>query len=273
MRFNRDFELVAGIDGQEVIVRPPMRISFDSQKSVSGGLNKATVKIYNLQEKNRRILAKDPEEIKRIPIVLSVGYKDSIEIVFKGTVHKGENSRSSTDHITTIECLDGGFDFINSFTSKTVKGKSLAIDACLADMPNTAKGKVTSQNKLIRPKVLVGNSMKIIEQQLNDGESWFIDDEKLNIIKDDEVVSSYTPLISSRTGLINTPQRQNQKVTFDTLMNPTIKIGGKVQLESKNAPHLNGVYKVESMGYKGDNYGTDWSQSVTGIKDNNFQVI
>jgi len=250
-----------------------MRIAFDCQKSVTGGLNKLILKVYNLTASNRHKLAKDREEQKRIPVILSVGYKENLELVFQGTVEKGENSRNGSDHISTLDCLDGGFDFINSFTSATVVGKNTAIDTILTDMPNTGKGKITEQNNLVRPKVLVGNSIKLIEQQLNDDETWYIDNEKLNIIKENEVISSFVPLISAKTGLINTPQRQNQKVTFDTLMNPTVKIGGKAQLESKTAPHLNGVYKVESMGYKGDYHGSDWSQSITGLKDINFVVL
>jgi hypothetical protein len=273
LRFNRDFELIAGIDGQEVFVKPPMRISFDGNKSVSGGLNKLTLKIYNLKDTTRKKLVKDPEEQKRIPLILRVGYKDRTEIIFKGTIHKGENSRSGVDHITTIECLDGGFDFLNSFTSKTVKGKDLAVNACLSDMPNTQKGKITTQNELIRPKVLVGNSVKLIEQQLLENETWFIDEEKLYIVKNNEIISSFVPVVSAETGLLNTPQRQNQKVTFETMLNPSIKIAFNVQLISANAPHLNGVYRIESIGFKGDNYGSDWSQSITGIRDNDFVVI
>lgn len=273
MRFKRDFELIIGIGGQAVIVRPQMRISFEAQKSIVGGLSKLTLKIYNLKEENRHKLAKDPEEIKRIPIILKTGYAGKLENIFKGTVHLGESGRTGTDIITTIECLDGGFDFLNSFTSRTVVGKELAVNAILKDMPNTERGKITTQNKLIRPKVLVGNSAKLIEQQLNADETWYIEDEKLYIIKNNEVTSVFAPLVSAKTGLINTPVRQNQKVTFDTMMNPTIKIGGQVVLESKNAPHLNGTYKVESISYKGDNYGNDWSQSITGIKAFNMTVL
>jgi hypothetical protein len=273
LRFNRDYNLVIGLDDQAVIVRPPMRIAFDCQKSVSGGLNKLTLKIYNLRESNRMKLVKDREEQTRIPIILSVGYAGNLETIFKGTVEKGENGRTGTDHISTLDCLDGGYDFRNSFTSATVRGKDNAVNTILEDMPNTGRGKITAQNKLVRPKVLVGNSAKLISQQLNEGETWYIDDEKLYILKENEVISSYIPVVSAATGLRNTPQRQNQKVTFDTLMNPSVKIGGKVELQSKTAPHLNGVYKAESMGYKGDNYGAEWSQSITGLKDNGLTVI
>lgn len=273
MRFNRDYELIIGVGDQAVTVKPPMRVSFDAQKSIDGGVNKLNLIIYNLTEKNRIKLVKDKEEIKVIPLVFSVGYKNRLETIFKGTVHFGSNTRNGSDRLSTIECLDGGFDFINSFTSRTVKGKENAVNAILSDMPNTGKGKITPQNNLVRPKVLVGNSAELIDQQLNSDETWYIEDEQLFIIKDNEVVSTFIPLVSARTGLINTPEREFQKVSFETMMNPTVKIGGQVKLESKTAPHLNGVYKVETLGFKGDNYGTPWDMQITGIKNNNFSVL
>lgn len=273
MRFDRDFKLIIGLGDQAVTIRPPMRISFDAQKSISGGLNKLNLSISNLKEQNRIKLVKDREEIKNIPLIFMVGYKNRLETIFKGSVHRGTNSREGTDRNSVLECLDGGFDFINSFTARTVSGKENAVNAILADMPNTGRGKITPQNNLIRPKVLVGNSSELISQQLNSDETWYIENEQLYIIKNNEVVSSFIPLVSAKTGLINTPERENQKVSFETMMNPTIKIGGQARLESKTAPHLNGIYKVETLGFKGDNYGAGWNMSITGIKNNNFVVI
>jgi hypothetical protein len=265
--------LIIGIESRAITIKPPLRITFDCQKSVTGGLNKLTLQIYNLKSDNRFKLAKDPEEQKRIPIILKVGYLGQIETIFKGTVHKGENAGPSPDLVTTLECLDGGFDFINSFTSRSVKGKEFAVDSILKDMPNTEKGKITPQNSLIRPKVLVGNSAKLIDQQLLENESWYIDDEKLYIIKENEVVSQFIPVVNAQTGLINTPQRQDARLTFDTMMNPTIRIGTRVKLQSKNAPHLDGIYKIDSMSYKGDNYGNEWTQSVVCIKNTTYVEI
>jgi hypothetical protein len=265
-RFGRDYELRAQILGGEVIVRPPMRIAFQGDKSIAGGLNKIQIKIYNLAEKKRLALVKDSEDSSvRIPLQLSVGYQGNRELIFKGTVHTGSNSRQGADMITTLDGLDGGFDFLNSYTSRTVEGGRRAIDTCLKDMPNTQVGKITKRPTLTRPKVLVGNSAKLIEDTIGDGETWFIDDEQLFIMKDNEVVSRFIPVVSAETGLLNTPEREQKKVTFRTLMNPAVKIGRRVNLLSSTAPHLNGVYKIETISYQGDNYGDEWSQTCTGF--------
>jgi hypothetical protein len=273
MRFSRDYELTLGIGARAVIVRPPLRIVFGCDKSIRGGINKLTLQIFNLKESNRLQLVKDEEDPKRIPIVLKVGYMNSLETIFKGSINLGSNDRTGPDFVSKLECLDGGFDFLTSFTSRTVRSKALAVDAILEDMPNTDKGKVTQQIELTRPKVLVGNSVQLIEEALNPGESFYIDNEQLFILRSNEVVSSFIPVVSAATGLINTPQRQNQKVTFETLMNPALKLGGFTQLRSKTAPHLNDTYKIETMNYSGDYDGNDWKQAVTCISDDNFKVI
>lgn len=44
------------------------------------------------------------------------------------------------------------------------------------------------------------------------------------------------------TGLLNTPIKKKYEVTFNTLLNPTIRIGQAVKLESIYAENLNGTW-------------------------------
>ena len=257
-----------------VDVVPPLRVSFSASKSIRGGLNKLTIRAYNLNQSNRTAIAKDAEDpSKHIPLSFSVGYDGHLKLLFKGTVHRGENFREGADLVTQIECLDGGFDHLNSFTSKTVKGKDAAVDAVLSDMPNTKKGKITNQGQLIRPRVLVGSSTNLIDELLDDGETWYIDNERLYIIKKGDVTGSFIPVISAETGLINTPTREMYLITFDTILNPSIRIGGLCEMKSQLAPQYNGIYKVETIVYNGDNYGSDWKQSITGTIAKGYKVI
>ena len=273
-RFERDYELTVQVtSGEAVVVRPPMRVSFSANKSAVGGLNKLAVQIYNLTPTHRLALAKDAEDPKRIAISFRVGYKDSMQLLFKGTIHRGTNAREGADFVTELECLDGGHDFLTGFTSATVKGKALAVDAVLADLPNTGKGKLTTLTDTTRPIVLVGPPARLLDRLVGGGETWYVDDEKLYILKDREVVSNFIPVVNAATGLLNTPTREASKVTFDTLLNPTLRIGGLCKLESISAPQMDGIYKMESIGYNGDNYGAVWSQSVTCLIAQGYEVI
>jgi hypothetical protein len=264
-RFSRDYILRITAGGLNIEITPPIQIVFDITKSIRGGINKMNIQITNLAESKRLSLVKDAEEGEKvIPVALFVGYQDRVEMIFKGTVQTGGNARQGPDIITSLECLDGGKDSLHSFTARTVEGGRRAIDACVADMPRTKIGKITERPPLTRPKVLIGNSARLIEEMMGPNETSYIDDEQLYAIKDDEVVRRYVPVVSAATGMISTPTRDSKLVTFETLMNPSVKIGGLANLKSSTAPHLDGIYKIETINYRGDNYGDEWKQSCTG---------
>lgn len=274
IRFIRDYQLTVGIGSRAVIVRPPMRIAFSASKSTDTSLNKLILKVWNLKPANRLALVKDEDDTDEyIPLELSVGYQGKNVLIFRGSVHKGEYTREGADFINTIECLDGGVDALNSFTSVTVRGKDQAIRAALADMPNTGEGSITQHEPLIRPKVLVGNSARLITDMLDDDESMFIDNEQLFVLRDDEVRDSRAPLVSARTGLIGIPKSSKGEVTFDTLINPMLQVAGLCKLESVTNPDLNGVYRIERIDYSGDIDGTDWTQFVTAKRAQNYRVV
>lgn len=269
----RDYELSVFADGGAITVTPPFQIAFKCLKSIAGGLNRLDVDIKGLSESSRLAIVKDAEERKRIPVIFRVGYEDRKETIFQGTLWKGSNDRQGPEFISSLQCLDGGEDYFNGFTSKTVTDKNLAVDQVLADLPNTRRGKITEQATLTRPKVLVGNPIQLLKRYLQPGETLYIDNEQLFIIKDDEVVESFAPLVAPRTGLLSTPEKENQKITFETLINSSLKLGSLCNLESTGATYLNGTYRIESMTYTGDYEGQDWKQSVTALIGAGFKVL
>lgn len=62
-------------------------------------------------------------------------------------------------------------------------------------------------------------------------------------------------------------------MTFQTIMNPTLKVAGLCQLESVTAPDLNGVYRINQINYSGDYTGDDWTQMVTAKRAPNYKVV
>lgn len=271
MRFDRNYRLTVGTGSGAVIIQPPLRCVFTVDKSVSGGLNKADITLYNLAPQSRKAMAKDPTEsgtdtaANRIPVILEVGYNGGLQTIFKGSVNKGRSRRQGADFITELNCLDGGDDFLLSFTSRTVTGKDKALSEILRDMPNTGRGKIGQQSELIRPKVLVGNSVQLVQDLIDSDQSWYIDNEQLYVTRENEVVSRFIPVVSAETGLINTPEREDRKATFQTMMNPSLKLGAQCSLQSKTAAQLNDVYKITAMTYAGDTDGRAWQQTVSGV--------
>lgn len=271
--FNRHYELSITVNGSDTLIVPPIRIDFNASKSISGQLNKMILNIYNLNPAKRLSLVKDVEDSIVIPLSIFVGYQNKLGLIFKGTISRCSNDRKGADIITSIRCFDGGSDFFNSFISRTVKKNEIAIDTIIEELPRINKGKISERPVLTRPRVLVGSPAKLLNNMLDEEERWFIDNETLNILDDKDVIGSYIPEVSSKTGLINTPQRESSRVTFKMIIAPLVKIGSRVSLKSVVAPHLNGVYKIEDINYNGDNYGDEWSQTCTGVLKTDVTVI
>lgn len=272
-RFMRDYELIIKTNtGEAIIIRPPIRIQFDSVKSVDAGLNSCRVRIYNLSKDKRKKLVKDDTDTKtKLEFLLKAGY-NKIETLFKGFVLECFSEKSGADIVTTTVSMDGLVDAQGSYTSTTVK-KGDAINVILKDMPNTTRARISERPVVNRAKVLVGNSLKLVENNLKDDETYYIDEGKLYIIKQNEVVSDIIPLVNASTGLLNTPTKKKYEVTFNTLLNPSIRIGCQVKLESIYAENLNGTYKVLTITYRGDSMGTDWSQEVICIRLNEVKLL
>lgn len=310
--FYRDYRLTVGIGNQAVIIEPPITVSFKSLETVDKkSLGKLSVSINGLKPSTRLQLLKSEDEEKYIPVRLEVGYDGKLRQVFQGSVKSGAVKREGAIHIVSLECEDGGHDYINAFTSRTVRGKDQVVDSVLQDMPNTKKGSVTKQQALIRPKVLVGSSSKILTDTLAPDESFFIKDERVHILKANEVTSGNIPVVNARSGLLNTPQAtkisaqddggkkakmptnepdtdpagkkdtdsstlaksSKGQIVFDTKLNPMLVIGGLCAVESVTNPALNGVYKIYQIETSGQNNGAAWYQKVVCQPAGNYSVV
>lgn len=272
-RFMRDYELIIKTNtGEAVIVKPNIRIQFDVVKSVDGGLNSCRIRIYNLsKDKRKKLIKEDTDTTTKMPFLLKAGY-NKIETLFKGFILECFSEKSGADIVTTIVAMDGLVDAQGSYTSTTVK-KGDAINVILKDMPNTTRARISDRPVVNRAKVLVGNSLKLVENNLKEDETYYIDEGKLYIIKQNEVVSDIVPLVNASTGLLNTPIKKKYEVTFNTLLNLSIRIGCQVKLESIYAENLNGTYKVLTITYRGDLSGTDWSQEVVCVRLNETKLL
>jgi len=272
MRFIRDYRLTIKTGHETIKISSPMRINFNINKSIDGLLNGCTIKIYNLKNSSRLALVKDEDDEKYIPVSLYVGYKNKIEKAFRGNIYRGQNARSGADIITTIDCLDGG-EMLNAFISETITKNDYIIEPILKSLTNIGKGKINKRQNLLRPKVLVGNPIDILNSMTLETEKWYIDNEQLNIIDVRQVTSYFIPPVNAKNGLIETPSKQEQRITFKILINPTITIGRLVNLSSTTAPNLNGIYKIYNIVYNGDSYGSEWTQTCSGYLNSDYEVI
>lgn len=265
-RVNRRYRLTFFTREKETLqIEYPFRVQFKASQKIGnlrGGLNELNLSVYNLSPSNRLKLVQDDIDTKKdLRVVFEAGYEDELRIIYQGTIFKGDIEKNGADYINKIQCKDGGEDFLNSFVSGTVTTKNQAINEIIKNCKYLKKGKINIDNDFLSPKPLYGNIGKVLKEIPNEDEELFIRDEKIYLLKKNQVTEKYIPLINADTGLIKA-SRSNKRVTIETLFNPALKMGMKCKLESIVNPYLDSEYKIDSINYTGDADSNDWKMEI-----------
>lgn len=266
IKFGRTYELTIQVtndpisSGNAIIVKYPITLYLDVQRSTLGSSNRAFFRIMNLNEESRRRIFHDRNSTAVFrQIILSAGYESDpqLPVIFQGNILQAYSYRQKQDWITEIEAFDGGFGRINGQVSMTVPSgfdiKDLLANV-IRTMPNVmvgAIGNVAPTDQSSRGTTLMGNSWELINQLVPDANA-FIDNEKANVIgKDEYIISEDDPFpISAQTGLLETPRRYENRLDVKIMFEPRMSIGKLVLLQSLET-YYNGLYAVNGVTHRG----------------------
>lgn len=243
-----------------------LRIQFKVEKTSQSEPNKAEIKIYNLSEKTRALV-----ESNNCRVALSAGYlglnpqglfgtslfsSKSEANVFRGNVKKFEHKKEKTDIITKLECGDGH----EAFTTKTFdKGyppdTTLTIPfRDLSEALGLAKGSQIEipENKIANGLTLSGPIREHLDNLCRRyGLEWSIQNESLQIIEAGKATNDGIVLLNKDTGLVNQPSKTKDGVSFECLLNPILRPGKQVKVESE---FLNGTFICRNVTFDGDSH-------------------
>lgn len=251
-------------------IAPPFTIEFDVTRDILGSLNHANIKIYNLSPNTRNLLLKDYNNFSNNrTIYLQAGYGSATNLptIFYGCVFQAYSRRVGTDFLTEITAQSGGYNPKDVFysgapfaagTSDAVVIRALATN--LAALAGLNVGFIGNfPNKSIRMRV----PTKPIIEELREmtGGGLFIDQNFINCLNNGESIPKAVTLIDSSTGLLETPSREQSRMTVPILFTPEIVPGQLINLQSstvetKNnfSPYVNsysGIAKVNSVHHMG----------------------
>lgn len=256
-KYNRNYKLlVQKKDGTNLEVARPFTVEFDIHRNSFSSANVCSIRVYNLNPNNRLQIRQDQYDYNdRRLIEFLAGYGDKLSLGFKGNINQAWSVREGVNFITQIECYDGGFAYVNAVTGSSYpEGSSnqSIIDSFVDSLGpyGVQKGSVgTFPGKINKGASYTGNPLDHIGDLSGDG--FFIDNQKINILKDDECIDGDIPLINSSSGLLGTPILESQYLTFDLLFEPSLKVGQLIELQSVSAEHFNGIHKVIWLKHKG----------------------
>ena len=263
-KYGRTYRLeIYLVTGEKIVIEPPFTLNFNITRNAMASANTGTFSIYNLKPDTRSKLFHDRFDTTTYQTaILYAGYKGNVPMIFNGNIRMAYSTRQGTEWITRFDCFDAGYAMINGdlndgkgLTVPKNYGRRDAINTVIAGMPNVTRGVVSQfQGQKIsgqdRGMVLTGNAWDTLKC-LNPGGLTFIDNNKVNVLDINEYISAgQVLLINSKTGLIDTPRRQDASLRLKTLLEPNIAIGEIVQVESLEKEN-NNQYQVIGLTHSG----------------------
>lgn len=257
----------------------------------------ANIRVYNLARPTAQKIVDEFQEV-----ILEAGYRNgNFGGIFKGTIMQIRRGReSATDDFVDILAADGDQFHNYGFINKTLKSGSNGYQQMLAikqvadehgieagSVPEDKGGTGGSSSNggiiLPRGKVMFGMSAQHADTIANSNQwAWNIEDGKLNITP----YAGYAPgeivALNSRTGLIGVPEATLEGIMITCLLNPKIKVAGRVKIAEKDIvfttiknrsaypgysdvgslfqPNVgnDGIYRVLVKEHIGDTRGNEW---------------
>lgn len=285
VQFGRAFSLVvfgADLNGLDL---SELRCKFVVKRSDTMTPNMADIRVYNLDEKTALRIR---NEFKKV--ILQAGYEGNYGVIFQGNIKQVIIGReSATDTFIDIVAGDGDRAYNFAIVNSTIAAGGTQADQVQAAIGAMGEKGVTGgflgefpSEQLPRGKVLYGNARNYLRDvaQTSD-KSWSIQDEKVTFVSKKSYLPGERVILTSKTGMIGTPQQTNEGVNVKCLLNPMIKIGGRIEINNASIERLkinltvpnsaanipapltaDGVYYVLVAEHQGDTRGIDWYTSL-----------
>ena len=263
MKWGRTYKLYVETtpvgSGQALKIEYPLTIEFDVTRNTLSSMNRAHITVKNLNEATRKKIFHDRFDYTTYKLcVLEAGYESQTKLstIFRGNIMFANSSKRGVDWFTEIEAIDGIYGTMNSNISTSIPSGYSApqlFRTIFSSLQNVEMGKIGNiDTKSSRGITLSGNSWTIasdLSKTIAPGSMCFIDKEKANILADGDYIRNTggVEVITSESGLIETPRRGEKTIDVKMIFEPNVQIGQIVELRSIETVN-NGQYQV--IGFK-----------------------
>jgi hypothetical protein len=281
VQFGRAFSLIVFGADLEGLDLSELRCKFVVKRSDTMTPNIADIRIYNLEEKTALRIR---SEFKRV--ILQAGYEGNYGVIFQGNIKQVILGReSATDTFVDIVAGDGERAYNFAVVNATIAAGGSQADQVQAAIAAMGSRGVTAGHlgefppeKLTRGKVMYGNARNYLRDAAqNSDKTWSIQDEKITFVSKKSYLPGERVVLNSKTGMVGAPQQTNEGVNVKCLLNPMIKIGGRIEINNASIQRLkinlsvplspinipapltaDGVYYVLVAEHQGDTRGVEW---------------
>lgn len=269
-QYLRKVRLKASGSGGSLVLNPgpvqlhEIKIAFDVAKSISSQANSATIRIWNLAESSRNAVGKELDQITLEAGYMPPGETGNVGIIFKGQMRDVEHTREGPDIVTTLSCGDGDKAFRRATISKTYPAGTKVEDVVEGIYHELSKEGVSrgewkfpdQMEPFKRPYSMCGGCKRELDTiGRGKGFYWSVQNGAMEVHPGDGFIGGVV-LITPQTGMIDVPTLTDNGVKVSCLLNPEIRPGRRVRIESQvlemNAE--GGEYRVSEATYSGGNH-------------------
>ncbi len=259
-----------------------LRIQFDINKTLRLTPNTAMIKIFNLSPATENLIKNEFDEV-----IVNAGYQDSQRLIFAGNIRHVFKFRDGNDWITQIDAADGDDDLRNTIVNASFAAGTThlqVIDHIVKKFKTTKLGhNVLKDDKRIRGRVVSGPVGKLFEDIAKTSDAHVsIQDGVLQFVPVLATLPTEAIVIRADTGMLNAPEINDKGIKVTCLLNPAIRVDGKIQLDNndlfeqlrKEREHKpgakprkkkelarldpDGIYKAICVTHKGDTRANEW---------------
>lgn len=269
--------IVADASGQGLELGS-LRVVFKTVKGDFETPNSAEIRLYNLSQDTANRIR---NEFTRV--VLQAGYESNKGVIFDGNIRQVIRGRESgTDTFLDIIASDGDRAYNFATINKTLSAGSTSgdrISACQDAFSEKGAGQGhipdLEEKALPRGKVMYGMARKYMRDEADSNDcSWSFQEGKMQLVKNDSYLPGEAVVLTHETGLIGTPEQTNEGIKVRALINPKLRMGGRIKLDNKSIQEAktdlkqssvrpprtdaDGFYRILKAEYTGDTRGNDW---------------
>ena len=257
-----------------------LRVTFQVVHFAGGAFSVAEITIYNVSSYTARQMLGDGIAKKYEFISLEAGYDNLFGNIFTGQITNAQRvfeEGGSTRGIRFF-CKSSAKERDQNIINLTLAAETdpvQIIEACAEPFNAEIRfyGDFSALKRRSRGTVLQGSPTSCMNELAETFEfDWMVENGAIKIIKRGFAMPNEIYTISSATGMIGSPVVTDTEIGIRAVLNPTLKLGNTVKLESM-APQFEfsgayfydvprtigeGYYKVNSLVFLGDSHGDPW---------------
>lgn len=248
----------------------------DISATVSGASAEANFTIYGLKVDTMAYLSTSYSTwvVNQIQneIKLDIGYENNHAVMFNGYIIEAVPNFSNENYSIKLKCLGMFPSMLNEIESLSFAGnhKVKEIAGAIASKLGFTlmTGNIddyTINDYSVSNQPLVNHLRILSEMSRLD---CYIDNERVVVKKSGEALKALSTFKANAKNMIGTPRPTNEGTIVKVRMNPSLRSGQAVTIDSKKFPQMKQAkYNIQTIGTSFNTYGEDWSNELTLVSE------